>query len=93
VRAVTGLAKALGMVSVAEGVEREDQMARVGIEGCSEVQGFLISPPMPAREVLGFLGVGPRMVPSGEDAAGSARRETEWPTKLLVHVPASHVSV
>src|SRR5271163_4390234 len=91
-RAATGLAKALGMVSVAEGVEREDQMARVGIEGCSEVQGFLISRPMPAREVLGFLGVEPRMAPSGEDAAGSVRSESEWRTKHLVHVPASHVS-
>jgi predicted signal transduction protein with EAL and GGDEF domain len=63
VRAATGLAKAFGMAAVAEGVETEDQLVRVGIEGCSEAQGYLISRPMPAPEVLGFLGVEPREAP------------------------------
>jgi diguanylate cyclase (GGDEF)-like protein len=83
VRAATGLAKALGMVSVAEGVETEAQMARVETEGCSEVQGYLISRPMPGREVCGFLGVEPRLVPSSE------RSEAEWRAKLPAYSPAS----
>jgi diguanylate cyclase (GGDEF)-like protein len=83
VRAATGLAKALGMVSVAEGVETEAQMARVETEGCSEAQGYLISRPMPAREICGFLGVEPRLVPSSE------RSEAEWRAKLPAYSPAS----
>ncbi len=59
VRAATSLARALGMKTVAEGIETEDQLSRVRIEGCSEAQGYLMSPPMPAREVLAFLGVEP----------------------------------
>ncbi len=57
VRAATGLAKALGMATVAEGIETDDQLVRAGIEGCSEAQGYLISRPMPAAEVFAFLGV------------------------------------
>jgi EAL domain-containing protein (putative c-di-GMP-specific phosphodiesterase class I) len=76
VRAATALAKALGMVSVAEGVETEAQMVRVGIEGCSEAQGYLISRPIPAREIFGFLGLGPRLV------ATSPGSETERRSKV-----------
>jgi EAL domain-containing protein (putative c-di-GMP-specific phosphodiesterase class I) len=86
VRAATGLAKALGMVSAAEGVEREDQMASVRIEGCSEAQGFLISRPMPAGEVLRFLGGEPRLAATTE---GSESERPAWPPVL---VPTSRVS-
>lgn len=60
VRAAIGLAKALGMEAVAEGIETEDQLVRVAVEGCSEAQGYLISRPMPASEVFRFLGIEPR---------------------------------
>jgi predicted signal transduction protein with EAL and GGDEF domain len=56
VRAATGLAKALGMEAVAEGIETEEQFAHVAIAGCSEAQGYLISRPMPAADVFDFLG-------------------------------------
>jgi len=92
VRAATGLAKALGMVSVAEGVETEAQMVRVGLEGCSEVQGYLISRPMPAREVFRFIGVEPPMAPSGSDAIRLARSEAEWRASLPVYTQRSRAS-
>ena len=60
VRAATGLAKALGMGAIAEGVETEEQLALVATEGCAEAQGYLISRPMPASEVLGFLAASPQ---------------------------------
>ena len=59
VRATTSMAKALGMATVAEGVETEAQFARLQLEGCDEIQGYLIGRPMPPREVLRFLGVEP----------------------------------
>jgi EAL domain-containing protein (putative c-di-GMP-specific phosphodiesterase class I) len=51
IRAVTGLSTSLGMETTAEGVETIDQLMRVRQEGCTEVQGFLISKPRPAREI------------------------------------------
>jgi EAL domain-containing protein (putative c-di-GMP-specific phosphodiesterase class I) len=56
VRAIISLAKALGVATVAEGVESEDQFACLKAEGCDEIQGYLISRPMPAEDVLTFLG-------------------------------------
>jgi len=51
VRAVTGLGANLGMTTTAEGVETGEQVAKLRAEGCTEVQGYLFSPPIPAREV------------------------------------------
>ena len=50
VRAVTGLATSLGMVTTAEGVEHADQLERLRAEGCTEVQGYLYSRPSRAEE-------------------------------------------
>jgi EAL domain-containing protein (putative c-di-GMP-specific phosphodiesterase class I) len=51
VRAVTGLGSSLGIHTTAEGVETEEQLAQLIMEGCTEVQGYLFSPPRPAHEV------------------------------------------
>lgn len=45
-RAVAGLARELGIVTVAEGIETELQLAAVRSFGCTKVQGFLLSRPM-----------------------------------------------
>jgi diguanylate cyclase (GGDEF)-like protein len=46
VRAVVGLCDALGMSTIAEGVENDDQLAILRAQGCREVQGFLYWAPM-----------------------------------------------
>jgi diguanylate cyclase (GGDEF)-like protein len=53
---VVRLGRAMGMVVVAEGVERADQFRVVRALGCNSVQGFLLARPMPADQVPGFLG-------------------------------------
>jgi diguanylate cyclase (GGDEF)-like protein len=55
VRTVASLGQSLGMATVAEGVETEEQMARVAAEGCTAVQGYLISRPMPREQISSFL--------------------------------------
>ena len=55
VRAVTGLSASLGMATTAEGVETREQLDRVRAEGCTEVQGFLLSAAKPADEILAIL--------------------------------------
>jgi diguanylate cyclase (GGDEF)-like protein len=51
VRAVASLGISLGIATTAEGVETEEQLARVREEGCTEMQGYLFSPPRPLAEV------------------------------------------
>jgi diguanylate cyclase (GGDEF)-like protein len=51
VRAVTGLGASLGIATTAEGVETPEQLERLRREGCTEVQGYLFSPPRPAAEI------------------------------------------
>ncbi|MCC7123479.1 MAG: EAL domain-containing protein, partial [Acidobacteria bacterium] len=47
VRAVCGLANSFGASTTAEGVETSEQLARVRLEGCTTMQGFYFSAPMP----------------------------------------------
>ena len=51
VRAVAALANGMGMAATAEGVETKEQLASIASEGCTEMQGFLFSKPLPAREI------------------------------------------
>jgi diguanylate cyclase (GGDEF)-like protein len=51
VRAVAALANGLGMMATAEGVETREQLDRIASEGCTEMQGFLFSKPLPAQEI------------------------------------------
>jgi EAL domain-containing protein (putative c-di-GMP-specific phosphodiesterase class I) len=55
IRAVTRLGHSLGMITTAEGVETDEQLKILRAEGCTQVQGFLFSPPRPAGEVLGLI--------------------------------------
>jgi diguanylate cyclase (GGDEF)-like protein/PAS domain S-box-containing protein len=55
IRSVAELASGLGMVTTAEGVETLHQMNELRVEGCTEAQGFLFSPPRPASQVREIL--------------------------------------
>jgi diguanylate cyclase (GGDEF)-like protein len=52
---IASLGESLGMSTVAEGVETEEQMARVVADRCTDVQGYLISKPLPSAQVAAFL--------------------------------------
>ena len=51
VRAVAALAKGMGMTATAEGVETGEQLDKVTSEGCTEMQGYLFSRPLPVAEI------------------------------------------
>jgi diguanylate cyclase (GGDEF)-like protein len=55
VRAITDLARSLKLRVTAEGVETEQQLQQVRLLGCTEMQGYLLSPPQPAAEILQFF--------------------------------------
>ncbi|AUJ68735.1 MULTISPECIES: bifunctional diguanylate cyclase/phosphodiesterase [Pseudoalteromonas] len=52
---VISLGQHLGLKTIAEGVETEEQMTVLQKLGCDEVQGFLLAKPMPEKELLEFL--------------------------------------
>jgi diguanylate cyclase (GGDEF)-like protein len=54
VRSITALAQALGLSTVAEGVETREQLDSLRVLGCDEVQGFFYARPMPASELQGW---------------------------------------
>ncbi len=55
VRAIIMLGHSLNISVVAEGVETEDQLARLRSEGCDEVQGYLFGRPMPPARFVDLL--------------------------------------
>jgi EAL domain-containing protein (putative c-di-GMP-specific phosphodiesterase class I) len=55
VRAVCELARSFGASTTAEGVETDDQLKQVSAQGCTEVQGYIFSRPLPAGEILALL--------------------------------------
>ncbi len=49
------LGKKLGLATIAEGIETQEQADAVRAMGCDEVQGFMYAKPMPTQELLAFL--------------------------------------
>jgi diguanylate cyclase (GGDEF)-like protein len=56
VRAIAGLGISFGITTTAEGVETEEQMRQLNLEGCVEVQGYFFSRPIPASDIANLLG-------------------------------------
>jgi EAL domain-containing protein (putative c-di-GMP-specific phosphodiesterase class I) len=55
VRGVIDLSSALGLTSIAEGVEKGDQLALLEQLGCDSVQGYVFAKPMPGAEFVAAL--------------------------------------
>ena len=49
------MGRSLNLQVIAEGVETESQLAFLQVLQCNEIQGYLISPPVPATEAETFL--------------------------------------
>jgi EAL domain-containing protein (putative c-di-GMP-specific phosphodiesterase class I) len=59
VQAIVGMARALGMRVIPEGVETEGQLSRLAGMGLRYAQGFLLSRPLPAPGLEALLRAGP----------------------------------
>ncbi len=55
IRAITALGASLGIRTTAEGVETEQQLTQLRAEGCSELQGYLFSRPIPPEHVPALI--------------------------------------
>jgi len=69
VEAIVGLSRELSIVSIAEGVETEEQAAWLRRAGCNELQGFLYARPMRAAQIVALLATGASALPVFADHA------------------------
>ncbi|MBX9844349.1 MAG: EAL domain-containing protein [Xanthobacteraceae bacterium] len=69
VQAVIGIAKSRDIATTAEGVEKPQQLELLRALGCTEMQGFLFSPPKPAAELASMLQPRPAEQPQRRSVA------------------------
>ena len=76
VRAIISICGSMGMVTTAEGVETEEQVTQLRMEGCNEVQGYYFSCAVAEHEILPLIARlkgmarlerSPTLVPAGSD--------------------------
>lgn len=68
-RAALGMAKALRIKVIGEGVETQEAADFLRSQSCDDIQGYLVSAPVPAEDCHRFLG----MLGGDHGAAGDAR--------------------
>jgi hypothetical protein len=71
--AIAGLARNLGIMTTAEGVETKQQLQQIKALGCTEMQGFLFSPPRRVEEIVELLRSRPERKTMGPQARRSAK--------------------
>ncbi len=75
IRAIVALANALGMATTAEGVESTAQVAKLRDAGCTQIQGYVFSPPRSGADILDMfaprLGTAPAAAPKQRQSATS----------------------
>ncbi len=72
VRAVVALAGSLGMKTVAEGVQTEEQLRIVRAIGCDKIQGYIFSRPVAGATARAMLGAGPTLDTGRHRSAAAA---------------------
>jgi diguanylate cyclase (GGDEF)-like protein len=76
-QAIISMGKALGMTVIAEGVETVEQETFLRNHACDEMQGFLFSKPLPAKQMADLLRAEPRHAsPPLQPDAGSGLEST-----------------
>jgi diguanylate cyclase (GGDEF)-like protein/PAS domain S-box-containing protein len=84
-RSLIELASSLGLHSLAEGVEHTDCLVALRELGCSAVQGHLLAPPVPIRD-LKLLRL-PEISPSGAESSREAEARVPVPRSAIPLVP------
>ncbi|HEX6497259.1 MAG TPA: EAL domain-containing protein [Acidobacteriaceae bacterium] len=81
VQAIVFLAHSLGLIVVAEGVEREDQLTRLWQLECDRVQGYYFARPLPAAAIARLIGERER----------SPAASLSEPVEQMAHAPGAAV--
>ena len=81
VSAVIGLARGLGLRVVAEGVEKRTQLNYLVRQGCDSIQGYLVCPPLPAKEFENWMRNRAKAKPVAKKAKTKPRRSPRRATR------------
>jgi diguanylate cyclase (GGDEF)-like protein len=84
VAAIIAMARTLTLTTVAEGVEREDELVALQTLGCDEIQGYFIARPLERSDALRFA-LSALTNPRGGNSGDSARMRAS--TGVIVSVP------
>jgi hypothetical protein len=79
VRAIADLARNLSMRVIAEGVETAQQLEQVRNLGCTDIHGYLFSPPRPAAEIHQLF------LPNAQDAVSVVSQDCPGETVHFLH--------
>jgi diguanylate cyclase (GGDEF)-like protein len=81
IRAVIALSREFGMATTAEGVETRDQLCALAQAGCSDIQGYLFSRPVPLGDIPAML----RSMPLVADLLSHANLVADQDNPLAPH--------
>jgi PAS domain S-box-containing protein len=87
VAAIVGLGHSLGLITVAEGVETEQQADMLFWLGCELGQGWLYGKAVPADEIPNFVTATPRSVSEGMSTPGD-----DWAVSSLEALPTQRLA-
>ncbi len=85
IRAIVSLAEALGMDTTAEGVETHDELALVRSLGCSHIQGYIYSKPLPASKAQARLAGRENVITAEGFSTSREVRKTVLRTVAVIH--------
>ena len=66
--AIVAMSRSLGIETIAEGIETEEQAVRMRSVGCAFGQGYAFAAPLTPTELLGMFGPGAAARPAGDGA-------------------------
>jgi PAS domain S-box-containing protein len=87
VASIIGLGHSLGLITVAEGVETEEQAEMLLWLGCEQGQGWLYGKAMPRDQIAHVIAAPPRAMPSRMTGLGEG-----WASSSLEALPAQRLS-
>jgi len=87
VASIIGLGHSLGLVTVAEGVETEEQAEMLLWLGCEQGQGWLYGKAMPGDQIASVIAAPPRPMPPSMMGLGEG-----WASSSLEALPAQRLS-
>jgi PAS domain S-box-containing protein len=87
VAAIIGLGHSLGLITLAEGIETEQQADMLLLLGCEMGQGWFYGKAVPAAEIPSLIAAPPRAAPEGLSPAGGG-----WAISSLEALPTQRLA-